>query len=204
MSIGPRPDSYLKRFNFAAKTGICSINDRVQTDGGWGNRTRDLDAFRALFDFPNMMTGWIYFPEKAAPDLRLVRLGEEHPQGPGGNFKVGLRILLLLDNPAETKPREFISTAAVVWDAIDELHNAHEAGAGEHPSELPVVELDDVVVIETSQATVYQPRFVITGGAPRPAYLPAKGIPPASPAPRKPAVAAAAGAPVDLDDEIPF
>jgi hypothetical protein len=194
MSIGRRSGAFIRSFfKFDAKVGTCTITTRAQDSAGvWSSKKRELNSVRAVFDLANVWTGWLAFPEGAAPDLRLARLGEERPPRPSDKFREGLRVLLVLDG--ETEPSEFLSTAGVVWDSIDLLHTDYEAGVADHPGELPIVELDDVIEEETSQGTVYKPIFVIVGWRPRPACLPIRGIPPAPAEPRKP----------PANDSIPF
>jgi hypothetical protein len=96
--------------------------------------------------------------------------------------------------------REFMSTAAVMWTAIDALHDAYLKEAGAHPGLLPEAVVASIRAQKTGQSTNYAPIFKIVDWVPRPGDMPvpaATSAPPAKPAQR-------AAPPPDFDDKIPY
>jgi hypothetical protein len=62
----------------------------------------------------------------------LVPAGRDHGERPDESFQEGFRVLAQIDGVM----REFMSTAAATWSAIDELHNAWVAQAPQHPGKV--------------------------------------------------------------------
>jgi hypothetical protein len=96
-----------------------------------------------------------------------------------------------------------LSTAAALWNGIDELHEAYLAGLKANPGKLPLVALSDINETGNPLGPSFEPKFEITKWVPRPADLPVGGIAVAAPAPA-PAKKAAVKPRDDLNDEIGF
>jgi hypothetical protein len=167
------------------------------------------DEFRAVFDLENLQRGWIKFPKGAGPETVLVPAGADPGDAPSDDHKEGLRIVVKMADALGGDVRELMSTAVVLWNAIDDLHDKYLAGVADHPGELPVVTLTSTREMKTQSGTSFVPIFAIADWVPRPAELPLTGIPTSRP--RKASTAAKPAAPSrpaavkdDLNDEIPF
>jgi hypothetical protein len=83
MALGKRRDggnggNFLPIIKFDGNVGTFCLQDRVHSDGGWQTEQRDVTGeFQAIFDLENLQRGWIRFQSGAAPDVKLVRLGED-------------------------------------------------------------------------------------------------------------------------------
>ena len=67
--------------------------------------------------------------------------------------------------------REFSSTAATLWNAIDRLHDEFERNRGKHSGKLPYVRLAKLEQVRTLLGVVFSPTFEIVSWVVRPAEL---------------------------------
>lgn len=172
----------------------------------------EVTNMTAIFDMDNLRTGWFDFPAGGAPDKVFdPSLAEAAPK-PGDNHKRGFQLLAFSDANLLGK-REFSSTAGVVIEAMNALHDHWLAGKNTNPGKLPVVKCSGVLPITGKHGTNYQPVLEIVAWADRPAELagaPATAAAPATQAAPPPAAAPAthapppAAAPATADAEVVF
>lgn len=175
---------------------------RVDRSDGQNNPVDITQSFKAVMDFENIEVGYINFPAGAAPEFRMVPIGSQMPENPGGKFRQGIRMMLKLGKDCGGDIREIATTAKAVLGAFDACHNEYLAGAKANPGKLPVVELETTVPIVTQgrdekgnpvKTTNYAPVFKIASWVNRPddlVFVPKGGgsSPAASPAaPAQPA-----------------
>jgi hypothetical protein len=202
MALGKRKGStFMPTFKFDAKAGCFFKEDRVLTQDGWGKEQtdvgNDLRAGRVIFDLDSTEVGWINFPRGAAPETVLFPPGKDIGDPPSRDFKQGFRMIVKLDGD---EPREFMSTAAATWYAIDALHTAY--GKTTHAGQVPKVKLTDMIETRTGNGTNFTPVFELAGLVARPPDLPA----PVPGDPRKPVkpTRTGVGKAADMDEDVPF
>jgi hypothetical protein len=165
---------YLPSMKYDARVGTVNLHDRVQENGKWQTTQRDVtNDCRAIFDLENLEQGWMRFSQGAAPDLVMVRAGEDYGDAPSPDHREGIRLIVKMDGMLGGDVREFLSTSQAVWDSISKLHDEYLKGAVERFGELPVVDLVEV----RKSGMAYTPVFKIMSWVPRPAELPSGGIP---------------------------
>jgi hypothetical protein len=212
MSLGPRKDvgSFVLVIKYSAKDGKLSCLDRVCEGGQWINQERDVTKdFEAVIDLKNPRIGWINYPKGAAPDTVLVPVGADFGDPPSEDHRLGVRLVMLTAEAIGADVRVLLNTSSALWDGVDELHTKFIAQAADHPDELPVVRLAEVVKRKTAQGVSFVPRFEIIRWVPRPWEIP---VPVDEPLPAtgkriRPAPTSGASfgsAAGDMDDEIPF
>jgi hypothetical protein len=130
---------------------------------------------------------WAYFPLGAAPDIIGVPAGQDPGDQPSEKHKMGVRLRVKMSDVLGGGVRECISLASGFWNAVDALHNAYLAELPQHPGQLPVVAISEMIETKTRQGSTFAPRFVIEGWIARPGDLPVTA--PRSAAPKKPAAA---------------
>lgn len=190
---------------FDARAGRMFRVDREQDSGGqWStNNVEITNGFTAIMDLENIEVGWCLFAAGVAPQLSLVKLGQPLPQRPSDQHKQGFRMLMKLGKSSGGDVREIAATSKAVLGAVDELHNAYEAGKAANPGKLPVVALTgSKPIVSTGKgqtSTNYAPIFEIQKWVDRPADLggAATAKQEEAPAPKP----APAPAPVDSDEE---
>jgi hypothetical protein len=188
-SQGSGGADFLPVVKYDARAGRMFRMDR----GDNGNEPIDVTAgFTAVFDFENVETGYIRFMAGAAPDFQVVPLGQERGAPRSPEHKEGFRLVIKLSKDHGGDVREFASTAIVVRNAVNALHDEYVAGQKANPGKLPVVELTGTLPVTSGKgerkSTNYAPVFKIKSWAARPQDLTAQPRGGASPAP-------AAGAP---------
>ena len=213
MSLGKRRDAgnFLPVIKYSAKEGTFVCVDRVCEAGQWANKERDVTKdFEAVIDLENTRIGFINFPKGAAPDTVLVPVGADFGDPPSEDHRQGVRLVMLMAEALGDDVRELLNTSVALWDGVDELHTDYKAQAADHPDELPVVRLADVIRRKTKQGATYVPRFKITRWVPRPWEIPVPHDEPL-PAPGKhirlapkSSASSVGSASDDMDDEIPF
>lgn len=167
--------------------------------GRWYTKKDEKDApefevtnMTAIFDMDNLRTGWFLFAAGVAPSKTFdPSLAEAAPK-PGADFKRGFELDIFSEKNL-LGVREFASTAGVVIEAMNALHDHWLAGKDANPGKLPVVKCSGVLPITGSHGTNYQPVLEIVSWADRPAEL--AGSAPAAAAPATPAKAPAAHTP---------
>jgi hypothetical protein len=172
MGIGKRRDTpnIPLRCNFDARSGKMTRCDREQDDvGEWTTTLVDITkTFQAIVDMENTEIGYIAFTPGGPPDFRMVSLGKDVGEPPSNNHKEGFRLRMKLTNGAGDDVREFASTAKVVWQSLDDLHDAYLEGCAKHRGKLPIVSIAEVAQVRIGSSTFYRPIFEITGWAKRP------------------------------------
>jgi hypothetical protein len=170
---------------YDARSGRMFRDDRKQDgSGAWMKESADMtNSFKAVFDFENIEVGYIMFPPGAAPDFRMVKIGDPFPQRPSDNHHQGFRIKIKLapDTAGDGDAiREIAGTSAALRMGIDDLHDAYEAGKGANAGKLPIVTLKTTQPVVSGQgakkSTNSQPVIEIIGWAKRPDDLPAAGV----------------------------
>lgn len=172
---------------------------RVDRADGQNNPVDITQGFKAVMDFENVEVGYINFPAGAAPEFRMVKLGQPMPENPGGKFRQGIRLMLKLGKDCGGDIREIATTAKAVLGAFDGCHTAYTAGLAENAGKLPVVELETTIPIVTQgrdekgnpvKTTNYAPVFKIASWVKRPddlVFVPkGGGAAPAAAAPASP------------------
>src|SRR5262249_50607470 len=127
--------------------------------------------FAAICEMENVEVGWIAFASGGPPNFKMSPVGADIGNPPSDQHKQGFRLHLKLAKGSGGGVREFASTAASTWQAIDQLHSAFEKERSKHPGQLPAVKLNGVKASKTPMGTSYVPIFEITGWVARPAEL---------------------------------
>ena len=183
--------------------------------GRWYTKKDEPDAtefevtnMTAIFDIPNIKTGWFLFAAGVAPAKTFDPSLAEAAAKPGEGFKRGFELDVFSDKNLGGK-REFSSTAGAVIESMNALYDAYVAAPEAKAGKLPVVKCVGVHPITGKHGTNYQPQLEIVSWADRPAELgaPAAAAPAAAPAPAPapaqhvpPPAAAPAMAGGDVDD----
>ena len=148
----------------------------------------EVTDMTAVFDMPNLETGWFKFSSGVAPEKVMDPSLAEAAPNPGTDFKRGFQIDLYSEKNLMGL-REFSSTAAIVIEAMNNLYDLWMAAPENVASKLPVVRCSGVLPISNKHGTNYQPTFEIVGWTDRPAALAGSGASPppaAAPAPAAP------------------
>ena len=206
MALGKRKGSdFMPILKFDARVGTFCLQDRVNRDGMWKNEQTDVTSqLRGIFDLETVERGWIHFPKGAAPELVMVPPGEDPGEQPSTDHKEGFRLVVKMAEELGGDVREFMSTALAAWNAIDALHTAYLKLVPEHPAQLPVVELFDVIEKKTASGSSFIPCFKIVDWVPRPADMPKAKRATGDNGNVSRVAAPKLSKATDLDDEIPF
>jgi hypothetical protein len=207
MAIGKKSSKgeFLPPLKYNAVSGALSIVNRVQTiTGEWeGVSTQIAPAeFRAIPALDILEVGWQAWIN-GKPDMAMVGAGDDAPtrwgDPPSDTHKLGIRLIWKMSPNLGGDVREMIGTSIGLWNGIDRLHDAYIEQADDHPGQLPIVGLTEVIEQRTRNGSFYEPVFQIVGWKDRPTDLP-KTKPALSRA-SKPAVKKPHA---DFDDQIPF
>jgi hypothetical protein len=176
MSLGKRKASsgdITPLVKFDARAGVAYRCDRARApDGEWYTDQKNItDNFLAIFDMQNVEVGWAAFSSNGPPNFAMFPVGSDIGDPPSDKHTQGFRLRLKLAKGCGGGVREFASTAASTWQAIDKLHTEFEKERGKHPGELPVVKLTEVKPNKTPMGTSYIPVFEIAGWMVRPPEL---------------------------------
>lgn len=182
MALGLQTESggggdFNKVIKFDARAGRMFRVDREQdASGSWNTENVEVtNGFTAIMDLENIEVGWCLFAAGVAPQLSLVKLGQPLPQRPSDQHKQGFRMMMKLGKSSGGDVREIAATSKAVLGAVDDLHNAFEAGRAANPNKLPVVALTgSKAIVSTGKgqtSTNYAPIFEITKWVDRPADL---------------------------------
>ena len=141
----------------------------------------EVTDMTAVFDIPNLETGWFKFSSGVAPEKVMDPSLAEAAPNPGTDFKRGFQIDLYSEKNLMGL-REFSSTAAIVIEAMNNLYDLWMAAPENVAGKLPVVRCSGVLPISNKHGTNYQPTFEIVGWTDRPAALAGSGAstPPAA------------------------
>ena len=148
----------------------------------------EVTDMTAVFDMPNLETGWFKFSSGVAPEKVMDPSLAEAAPNPGTDFKRGFQIDLYSEKNLRGL-REFSSTAGIVIEAMNNLYDLWMAAPENVSGKLPVVRCSGVLPISNKHGTNYQPTFEIVGWTDRPAALAGSGASP------PPAAASAQAAP---------
>ena len=148
----------------------------------------EVTDMTAVFDMPNLETGWFKFSSGVAPEKVMDPSLAEAAPNPGTDFKRGFQIDLYSEKNLMGL-REFSSTAGIVIEAMNNLYDLWMAAPENVSGKLPVVRCSGVLPISNKHGTNYQPTFEIVGWTDRPAALAGSGASP------PPAAASAQAAP---------
>ncbi len=158
----------------------------------------EVPDMTAVFDFPNLQTGWFLFAPGVAPVKQLGAEPGQFTPRPGPDFKQGFQIELF-SNKNLLGVREFCSTAGAVIDAMNAVHDQYEAAPEAKEGKLPIVKCVTVKPLVGAHGTNFAPDLQIVGWTDRPPELTeaAKAETPK----QRPQPAAFD---IDLDDDVPF
>lgn len=159
---------------YDARAGRVFRVDRTNDGQGYVNTPVDITrSFKAIFDLENVEVGWLNFNTGGAPSFTLVAMGQAIPPRPTPDHRNGARVMVKLAKEcAGDEPiREIASVAKVFLIGLEELYHQYAAQKDANLGKLPVVVLEDSVPITSGSgaksSTNYQPKFKITGWAPR-------------------------------------
>lgn len=192
--------NFLPLLKFDARNGSLYLERSVQGPGGWTKEQVDVGSrFRAVFDLVNVQTGWIKFPRGRAPETALVPLGKDPGEPPDEDFKEGFRALALMDPSLGGEVHEFMSTSVSAWNGVSALHDLYLAERDEHPGQLPLVGVKEIVERTYANGNSFEPVFIILKWVPRPSEFGAAVEPMSkqAPSPQRPPART-------MEDEIPF
>ncbi|WP_324075501.1 MAG: hypothetical protein RSE14_01580 [Erythrobacter sp.] len=148
----------------------------------------EVTDMTAVFDMPNLETGWFKFSAGVAPEKIMDPSLAEAAPNPGADFKRGFQIDLYSEKNLMGL-REFSSTAGIVIEAMNNLYDLWMAAPENASGQLPVVRCSGVLPISNKHSTNYQPTFEIVGWTDRPAALAGNGAaPPRAAAPAQAAL----------------
>src|SRR5262245_60388021 len=175
MSLGKRKGGagdITPLLKFDARAGVFYRCDRTRApDGEWYTEQKNVtEGLAAVFDMENVEVGWIAFSSGGPPSFVMFPVGSDIGNPPSDKHKQGFRLRLKLAKGGGV--REFASTAASTWQAIDDkLHTEFEKERSKQPGKLPAVKLTGVKSSKTPMGTSYVPVFEITAWVMRPAEL---------------------------------
>lgn len=142
----------------------------------------EVTNFTAIFDMPNIRTGWFLFATGVAPAKTFDPSLSQAAPKPGDGFKRGFEIDIFSEKNLGGV-REFASTAGIVIDSLNELYDMWEAAPETATGKLPVVKCSGVSPVTNKHGTNYKPKWEIVAWADRPSELAGDDKPAASPAP---------------------
>lgn len=178
---------FLPLVSYNAKAGRLKYSQRVEINGTWQKQEEDVSFQQPAFvaDMENIQVGWLFFKAGMAPVRALVKIGQQIPPCPVGDYGVDERgnaakpkqgfAMRLLDGNRTV--REFSSNAGSVLGAIDALHTAYEAAPESKDGLLPVVQFQGATEVKGKHGSNYTPNFAIVKWVPRPAELGAPAAP---------------------------
>jgi hypothetical protein len=177
MSLGKRKGGggdIAPLIKYDARAGVLYRCDRTRApDGTWrADQTNITQGFSAVFDMENVEVGWIALSSGGPPNFVMFPVGSDIGDNPPSDkHKQGFRVRLKLAKASGGGVREFSSTAASTWQAIDKLHTDFERERGKHPGKLPLVRLTGAKQKKTPMGASYVPIFEIVAWTERPTEL---------------------------------
>ena len=124
----------------------------------------------AVFDIPNLKTGWFLFQAGAAPDKAINPTLSGWGPKPSDAHKRGFQINLFSEKNL-LGVREFGSTAGSVIEAMNSLYDAYLASSEAGEGKLPVVRCTGVLPVTGKHGVNYAPVLAIVAWVDRPAQL---------------------------------
>lgn len=182
---------------------------KVRREGVDGEQEYEWGAFKAIFDMPNIMVGYVRFGPFVT---KLVRHGEiaegkaAMPDRPDNStdengrmaWRSGFSLHVKLGKSIGGGAFDLTSSTGLLCQAMDALHDDFLAAPQHNEGKLPVVVIKAHEAIKTQGGTNYKPILAIDSWAPRPADLVAVAVQPAAASSN----GAAAGS--DFEDDVPF
>jgi hypothetical protein len=160
LNLEPRSSAdFISYLKFNGKAGRWY----VKTDTG---EEKEVLQLTAIFDLPNIKTGWIQFAEGAAPDA-IWDNGDAIPPAPSPQHKRGFAVNVFSPKLLGGL-REFSSTSNGAIIAIRELHDSFEQTYDPDKTMVPVVACESVTPVKSKFGTNYQPVLKIVKWVPRP------------------------------------
>lgn len=169
----------------------------------------EVSDMTAVFDMPNIKTGWFLFAAGVAPAKTFDPSLTEAAPKPGEGFKRGFE-LNVFSGKNLLGVREFSSTAGVVIEAMNALYDHWQAAPESKTDKLPVVKCVKVHAVTNKHGTNYQPQLEIVSWVDRPAELGAAAAaatsapPPAAKAEHVPPPAARPPEPAAASSDVEF
>lgn len=122
------------------------------------------------FDMANIKTGWLFYAEGSGPEKvwdSSPEIAAPKPSGPK-KFKRGFEVMVIGNGliPRTSQKiglREMSSTAANVITAMLRMYAEYEAGATQHPGEVPIFACEGVKPINGAYGVNYEPLFTLKG-----------------------------------------
>jgi hypothetical protein len=148
------------RVEYNAKAGRMHIVNRAQgADGAFASDKIDITMSKPVFalDIGSVEVGWAHFPPGAGPQMDMVPYGEPMPARPDRIYKAGFKLQLW--DGREPNARRFMSTAAVVVEAIEQLWDEAIAASQAATGDIPIVQLVNVRPVSGRHGTNYAPEF---------------------------------------------
>ena len=135
------------------------------------------NGFTAIFDLAQIDIGWAMFVAGQAPDVSFARVPAAMPTKPSEGHKRAVRFNMKLAKSVGGDVREITAQAAIVMQAIDQLHDAYTAAPESKEGKLPVVACPSTEAVTQAmsggaKSTNYKPVPQIVNWVPRPADLP--------------------------------
>lgn len=160
----PAGGEFVPFVSYNAKAG------RWYTKPEGGGDMYEVTNMTAVFDMENIKAGWFHFSAGAAPVKHMDPSLSQQSAKPGDDFKRGFELLVYSDKNLGGV-REFASTAGVVIDAMNALHDSWTATAAQNPGKLPVVKCAGVLPVTGKHGTNYSPTLEIVAWVDRPEAL---------------------------------
>lgn len=192
-------DPYL---SFNAKAG------RWYSKPEGGGEQYEVTNMTAVFDFPNIKTGWFAFAEGSAPEKVFdPSLTQAAPKPANDRAKRGFEVKVFSEKNIGGV-REFSSTAGVAIEAINAVYDAWENAAESKDGKLPVIKCRSVTPVKTKHGTNYAPVLEIVSWVDRPEELAGSNDNPAAASKPQPTGGhvppPVAKTPVTADDDVDF
>lgn len=144
----------------------------------------EVKNMTAVFDIPNIKTGWFLFAPGVAPVKQYDPSLTEATAKPGDGFKKGFELDVYSEKNLGGL-REFASTAGAVIEAMNDLYDAFNAAPEAGQGKLPVVKCIDTQPVTGKHGTNYRPVLQIVSWVDRPSEMVGKATqaPKAAPVP---------------------
>jgi len=130
----------------------------------------EVTNMTAVFDIPNIKTGWFLFAPGVAPVKQFDPSLSEAAPKPGDGFKRGFELDVFSDKNLGGL-REFASTAGAVIEAMNDLYDAYTTAPEAGQGKLPVVKCTGVTPVTGKHGTNYRPVLEIAAWVDRPGEL---------------------------------
>ncbi len=129
----------------------------------------------AVFDLPNISTGWGIFGEGMAPEWVMdqnLKVKAPRPSD-GRDWRRGFHLKLAL--PDKAGAYEFATTAVGAVNGVAALYDAFEQQGGGASGKLPVIKCSGAEHIKIGKGATQVPQLTISGWTDRPPELSTEG-----------------------------